>query len=60
MPFAKQWKLAKNDVLEGEEGIEDYEDVDKIYNEQNKNKAEVENEVENEIDNEVGEEDNDK
>ena len=51
MPFAKQWKLAKNDVLEGEEGIEDYEDVDKIYNEQNKNKAEVENEV--------GEEDND-
>lgn len=56
MPFAKQWKLAKNDVLEGEEGIEDYEDVDKIYNEQNKNKAEVDNE----IDNEVGDEDNDK
>ena len=55
MPFAKQWKLAKNDVLEGEEGIEDYEDVDKIYNEQNKNKVEVENEA----DSEVGEEDND-
>lgn len=55
MPFAKQWKLAKNDVLGGEEGIEDYEDVDKIYNEQNKNNTEVENEVENE----VGEEDND-
>lgn len=56
MPFAKQWKLAKNDVLGGEEEIEDYEDVDKIYNEQNKN---TENEVKNEVENEVGEEDND-
>ena len=50
MPFAKQWKLAKNDVLGGEEEIEDYEDIDKIYNEQN--------EVKNEVENEVGEEDN--
>ena len=60
MPFAKQWKLAKNDVLGGEEGIEDYEDVDKIYNEQNKNKTETEDETENEVEDEVGEEDNDK
>lgn len=35
-PFAKEWGVAKGDVLDKED-IEDYEDIDKIYREQEEN-----------------------
>lgn len=37
LPFAKQWKLAKDDVLDRDDDIDDYEDVNKIYREQEDN-----------------------
>ena len=36
-PFAKEWGVAKCDVLGREDKIEDYEDVNSIYREQEQN-----------------------